>query len=364
MFSHIEDYDSLFSLESLNAKISGDLQIKAMINEEQKVPKQRRKIKKQNETTYTNYANSPDVICSIQNYPKLLNFLIYIRRPSIPNVFMYFEGESNLVFVVSSITAYPIVIVKFPIVYPYIYVKTNEMCFDMPLKTLNQFIDRIDKITYQFELTLKYENDKKILEYKSSNLNKIQTTENLTCVNKSAMLNEIFFNKIQNNDLFESDIGLDINYEDELNSMPIYIIGESKMNANINKQLSESMVQKLIVTDDSVSLFQRINLNEQTQTIINRYSKTNYVYWDSSFEAKELNMIKYNSIFKSYDKLINNNDYVYFLICGWREYLQTKTYLFIKIITNADINKENIGSFGDLFMGVDKIMEIYLCHTM
>lgn len=364
MFSHIDDYETLFSLETLNSKISGDLQIKLSNIEEHKTVKQRKKIKKQNETTYTNYSNSPNVICSIQNYPKLLNFLIYIRRPSIPNVFMYIEGESNLVFVVSSITAYPIVIVKFPIIYPYIYVKPNEMCFDFPLKTLNQFIDRIDKITYQFELTLKYENDKKILEYKSFNLNKTQITENLTCVNKSVMLNEIFFNKIQNNDLFESDIGLDINYEDELNSMPIYIIGESKINGNINKQLSESVIQKLIINEDSVSMFQQINLNQYFQTLINRYSKTNYVYWDPNFEPKELNMIKYNSIFKSYDKLINNNDYVYFLICGWREYLQTKTYLFIKIITNADINKENIGSFGDLFIGVDKIMEIYLCHTI
>ena len=55
MFSHIEDYETLFSLESLNSKITGDLQIKTTNNEEHKIVKQRKKIKKQNETTYTNY---------------------------------------------------------------------------------------------------------------------------------------------------------------------------------------------------------------------------------------------------------------------------------------------------------------------
>ena len=290
MFSHIDDYETFFSLESLKDKIEGGNTIKT---DEKKVSifKQRNKIKKSSEVTFNNYSNMPNIICSIQNCPKLLNFLIYIRRPSVPNVYMYIESESNLVFVVSSISAYPIVIVKFPIIQPYIYARANEMCFDFPLKTLSSFIDRIDKTTYQFELILKYEDNKKILEYKSTNLNKVQSTENLTTVNKSVMLNEIFFGKIQNNDLFEADIGLTIDYEEELNSMPIYILGESKASANINKQLTESMLQKLIITETDVSIYQRINLNESVQKILDRYSRNNYVYWDPNFEPKELGMI-------------------------------------------------------------------------
>ena len=363
MFSHIEEFDTFFSLEALKNKIEGTNTIK---QEEKKVSvfKQRNKIKKSSELSFNNYADKPNIICSIQNYPKLLNFLIYIRRPCVPNVYMYIESESNLVFVVSSISAYPIVIVKFPIIRPYIYAKPNEMCFDFPLKTLSSFIDRIDKTTYQFELILKYEDNKKILEYRSSNLNKVQSTENLTTVNKSVMLNEIFFGKIENNDLFESDIGLTIDYEEELNSMPIYILGESKASINMNKQLTESMSQKLIITENDVSIYQRINLNESTQKILDRYSRNNYVYWDSNFEPKELGMIRYNSIFKSYDKLVNNNDYVYFAITGWREYLQTKTYLLLKIITHADVNREHIGTFGNLFVGAEKIVVIYLCYTL
>ena len=163
------------------------------------------------------------MICAIQNYPKFLNFLVYIRRPCSPNVYMYIESESNIVFVVGSISSYPILMVKFPINQPYIYAKANEMCFDFPLKTISSFIDKIDKTTFQFEMILKHEGDKKILEYKSTNLNKVQITENLTSVNKPVMLNEMFFNKIQNNSLFESDIGLNIDYEQELNSMPVSI---------------------------------------------------------------------------------------------------------------------------------------------
>jgi hypothetical protein len=360
MFSHINDFDTLNSIEALNSKITGDIVIKNGEANTKRMTKQ----KKQTNMTFSNYNNQANIICAIQNYPKFLNFLIYIRRPCSPNVYMYVESESNVVFIVGSISGYPILVVKFPINQPYIYAKANEMCFDFPLKTISSFIDKIDKSTYQFELILKHDNDKKVLEYKSTNLNKTQITENLTSVNKSVMLNEIFFNKIQNNALFESDIGLNIDYEQELNSMPIYILAESRSYININKRMMETVQQKLIITDDSVGIFQKINVDQSYQKLIDRYSKTSYVYWNDNFESKELNMIKYNSIFKSYDKLINNNDYLYFLVCGWREYANTKTYLFVKVITNGTINKDNIMTFGDLFGDVDKIIEIYLCHTM
>lgn len=361
MFSHINDFDTFNSIESLNAKITGNLVIK---QEGESNVKRMVKQKKQTNLSFSDYNDQPNIICAIQNYPKFLNFLIYIRRPCSPNVYMYIESESNVVFVVGSINCYPLLIVKFPINQPYIYAKANEMCFDFPLKTIGSFIDKIDKSSFQFELVLKHDNDKKIIEYKSTNLNKVQVTENLTSVNKSVMLNEMFFNKIQNNALFESDIGLNIDYEQELNSMPVYILAESRSYININKRMLESIQQKLIVTDDSVSIYQKVNVDKSTQKLIDRYSKSSFVYWNDAFEPKELNMIKFNSIFKSYDKLINNNDYLYFVLCGWREYANTKTYLFIKVITNGILNKDNIMTFGDLFGDVDKIIEIYLCHTM
>lgn len=362
MFSHIDEFETFFSLESLDQAIKGDVKVKKTEDFYVNLTK-KNKEKKSKTSSFSNYNNSPNVICAIQNYAKFMNFIIYIRRPCIPNIFMYIESETSLVFVISSNNSYPIVMVKFPIIQPYIYAKANEMCFDFPLKTISQFIDRLDKTSFQYEMVLKYDDNKMVLEYKSNNTHKIQTTENLTTVNKSVMLNEIFFGKIQNNDLFESDIGLSIDYEDEINSMPVYIIGESRVGINMNKQLSESMIQKLIVTETDVSVYQKVNLNQSTQKLIDRNSKTSYVYWDDTFEPKELNIVKFNSIFKSYDKLINNNDYVYFLICGWREYLQTKTYLFLKVITNVNITNDNIGTFGDLFVGADKLIEFYLCHT-
>lgn len=361
MFSHINDFNSFLSIETLNAKITGGIEVK---HEKETNTKRMIKQKKQTNLTFSDYNDKPNVICAIQNYPKFLNFLVYIRRPCSPNVYMYIESESNIVFVVGSIGSYPILMVKFPINQPYIYAKANEMCFDFPLKTIASFIDKIDKTTFQFEMVLKHEGDKKILEYKSINLNKIQITENLTSVNKSVMLNEMFFNKIQNNSLFENDIGLNIDYEQELNSMPVYILGESRTYININKKMVESTQQKLIITDDTMSIYQKINVDQAYQTLIDRYSKTSFVYWNDTFEPKELNMIKFNSIFKSYDKLINNNDYLYFALCGWRDYPNTKTYLLLKIITSNAVNKDDIMAFGDLFGDVDKIMEIYLCHTM
>ena len=174
MFSHINDFNTFLSIEALNAKITGDIEIK---QEKETNTKRLTKQRKQTNLTFSDYNDKPNVICAIQNYPKFLNFLVYIRRPCSPNVYMYIESESNIVFVVGSISSYPILMVKFPINQPYIYAKANEMCFDFPLKTISSFIDKIDKTTFQFEIILKHEGDKKILEYKSTNLNKIQITE-------------------------------------------------------------------------------------------------------------------------------------------------------------------------------------------
>lgn len=372
MFANIRDYSTFNTPANLLDALAGKMTTDTVVIQQRK---SKSKAKKR-ENTYERYEDQSNVLIAIQNDPKLLNFLKYIRKPTEPSVFMYIEGEQNLVFVVNSAMAFPVVIMKFPIEYPCIYAKSNDLCFNFPLKTINEFMTKKDKSTYQYSLILKSEDAKLMFEYRSINDNEVHTTENFTQIDKQIMLDTVFFGKIQNNPLFESDIGDKIHYVDMFDSMAVLMVAESKDFSQTDKfKYLDRAQQQLIIEENDISIDIRINKISNVIKLVDRNNiSNNLLYWDSKLLPMTMNMIKYDSMFKSGEKLVDKTDFVYNVICEWKQYPGCMTYMFIKIITNirvkdilSGILNNTMGSlptFNEIFNSGPRLIEMYLAHSV
>lgn len=367
MLSHINEFSALKNLETLNFLITGEkLELKEKKSQNTIISKKNKKNKK-NQYTFETYSKNPEVICAIQNYNKFLNFLTFMRKQD-QNVFMYIEGEENVVFVTST-SVFPIIIVKFPINLPYVYAKQTEMCFDIPLQIIYSPIKESDKkYQNQYQFLIKQIDDQLILSCISSSTKKEHGIKRMLTAEKKKMYSSFFYEtkKIKQETIFSEDIGREIDYELELNSAQIYILWEATNCLNVNKEDKKYPIQKLIFKNGYINLYQsdNENISYDDQCILN-CETNNCIYWDyNNFNEEELILAEFSSIFKNYKKITSETDFVYFCICDWREYTSTKAYLFIKIITPNDLSKEKIKNFGDLIKNNDRIFEIYLCYTI
>jgi hypothetical protein len=146
------------------------------------------------------------------------------------------------------------------------------------------------------------------------------------------------------------------------------------------KRVIDNSNQKLIITNNTITLTQHNSIDCNEQIIA---EKDKSLIWNlqqessdsddyeqevSTTTTKTLNMIKYASLFKNYEKIINSNDNVYYALCDWKHYETTNSYMFVKIISSESIKHQTTKltdiSFGDLFSNVEIIFELYLCHEM
>ena len=369
MFSKINQFATFNSLKNLDSYLTD-----AKLSEEVKViVKPKKTVVKQQEQLQQFYKQT-NVLIAIQNNPKILKFLTLVRKPAQPTIFMYVEDETNLVFVINSSISFPIVIAKFQIDEQYIYAKNTELCFVVPIQIINKFINRKDKATNQYYMIIKNEDSKLVLEYKSINCDEVKKTYGLTNVDKNNMLNTIFFNKIQTIDLFKEDIGVNVDYTELINSMNILLLYETKESSQINKlaiNTNLNIEQRLEITSDEVRVSVKSNSINQISCLINKFSKSKIgnelIYWDDKLTKMSLRFIPFGNIFRSSEKLINQNDYIYYALCEWKYYKESKcqSYVLVKIITDVNINaSNNLQStiYKEVFNNCQTMAELYLAY--
>ena len=367
-----------------------------------------------------------NTILVIQNSLRLINFLSYFKRPCEPTIYMFIESNNGLnsdtshnsdtsynsivgsvVFVASCASAYPIIFAKFPIIEPCVKAVYVDSCYYFPLRSVINFIQKTDRTHARYVLALK-QNSKNItnkqsviLEFKSIISNSTSTCQNVIPVQKEVALQEVFFNKINTNALFAEDTNANLNYLNMINNMEVLmLINNSDDLSTFAKSVIENSNQKLIISKKTITLTQQnsVDCNEQViaekdKSLIwklftddSENDSESYNDQEIGFSVKQstdesdnivvtnstvktLNMIKYASLFKNYEKIINNNDNVYYALCNWRKYEKCNSYMFVKIISSETLKSQvsssltNV-SFGDLFSNIEIIFELYLCHEM
>lgn len=372
----LSDYPTLFSISNLLKTITQkkDLIIEAPDNQPEiitpKLPKTQTYKKKQPTHAVVDFKMDDNIIFIIHNSAKLNNFLSYFKRPCDPSIYMFVEGTENVVFIASSASSYPIIIAKFPISPPNIIATQNENCYEFPLKTISSFIQKSDRANAHYSLILRQANDGVVLEYKSLSTNTTNKTNNIIPSNKLHTLQEIFFNKIRNNGVFEEDIGLEIDYNFQLKQMRLLMLTnvplkDQQLNT-INKRIIDNSKQSLKIVNNEVILTQETAKNITTANIC---KKNECLIWEGLENNTEYNMIKYTSLFRNYDKIIQSNDNIYYALCSWRELEKHVSLMFIKIITPIQITKEMLHKkknviFNDLFSNDEIIFECYLVHSI
>lgn len=350
-------------------------------------------------TDVVNYDFDGNTILVIQNSLRLINFLSYFKRPCEPTIYMFIETNNSLtqtsntvdrgsiVFVASCASAYPIIIAKFPITDPCIKAVYVDSCYYFPLRSVINFIQKADRTHARYVLALKQNTNNTtnkqsvVLEFKSIVSNSVSTCQNVIPVQKDVALKEVFFNKINTNALFAEDTNLNMNYMSMINNMEVLMLVNNSDDLTTNmKRVIDNSNQKLIITNDTITLTQHNSIDCNEQIIAEREKSLIWNLQQESSDSddydqevnttttKTLNMIKYASLFKNYEKIINSNDNVYYALCDWKHYETTNSYMFVKIISSESIKQQttkltNI-SFGDLFSNVEIIFELYLCHEL
>lgn len=368
MFSHIQDFATFNTLNSLEQGIRGQ----KMAEFTKVVPQNKKKTeRKRKNDVFIEFNRQSNILIAIQNSPKLLKFLNFIRKPSAPLVFMYIEEESYLTFIVNSSMTYPIVIAKFPIADPYIYARNTEKCFNFPIETIKKYINKKDIITNQYYLIIKNEDSKVLLEYKSINCDEIRKTSSITQVDKDTMLQNVFFGKIMKYNEFEEDIGKQEKYLDLIDSMNIKVLSECTECTQIDKvsKLTDRSLQELIIDQENINLHVSVNDLDSTICLISKTAHNlanQLIFWSDGIKPMKLTLIKSSSLFRSPNRLLLPNDFIYYALCEWKYYEEKhlQTYMLVKIITNQQIQKKKIISqvFREVFNDGQTIYEFYLMY--
>jgi hypothetical protein len=177
---------------------------------------------------------------------------------------------------------------------------------------------------------------------------------------------------------------LELNYN-RIHNMKILFLTEYSSKINFTKHLKNEIAQYVLnVTNNEINI--EITANKETSIMkianlsdspkhnesLSRIREVSHVvYWNKKFIDKRIKFINYINIFKSADKLPNNNDMIYYAICKYD--LLENTYAFIKIIVNKNIqNNDNIFNneyleapiFSNIFNKINYIYEFTVCVDM
>ena len=384
--THINEFDTFLNIVNLDEKIKNPNNTSFKFNsittntitekrvEISTMSKVRiNKNKKNLNTENINYSEQNNVLLVFQNNEKFVKLIKLIAKPIKPSIYIYTEND-DIIVIISSANYYPIIISRFTIQEPMIYVKPGiKLCFKFPYIPFLNFISQQDRTNLNFTILLTHENNQIEIEFHNSNHTMIKKIPNFEVKNKEIMINEVFMNKIVNPNYtqFDNLRMEDIDYINKLRTMKILFLKEVKENANFTKHLKDKTSHIIDIREDKIIM--EITVNKTVTKLIlydeakykkddadmvedkenenikgPKYDKIknknlNVLYWNDEFKNKKLQLIKYINIFKHIDKLPNMNDMIYYGICKWD--ILPSTYIFIKISTNKNVkdyfNKTN-----------------------
>lgn len=382
MNTHINDFDSFISLSALNDKIINPNNIAFQTSQPIATPITEKgsdistrsktrvgRTRKNQIVNYIDYTKDSNVLVAIQNNEKFLKMIKLISKPIEPSMYLYTEDDS-IVCIISSNAFYPIIISRFMIQEPHIYLKNGiSLCIQFPYRTILSFINKNEKYLNYTMLIVQDQNQLKI-EYHNSDHSQKDLTQNFKLINnKSEIYEEIFTNKMveTQNPLFNPLIESNIDYHDKLQCMKLLFITEiDKKNGMSNSKTTKSEISQYLITIDENSIIMKIRSNKKTSILRLADKKpivsnsidlikendireiTPILYWNDEFINKKIRLISYVHIFKSANKLANDTiDMAYYAICKYDVIPDKDIYVLIKIITNKnikDIINQNINS--------------------
>jgi len=327
MNSHIGDFDTFLNYINLDEKIKNPNIINFKFNSIPNVLQEKgsnistksktraNKLKKTVSETI-NYSEQNNVLMAFQNNEKFIKLIKLIGRPVKPSIYIYTE-DSYVVVLINSAEYYPIVIAKFPIQEPSIYVKPGfHSCFQFPYQPLLNFISQQDRTNLNFTILL-VNNDNRIeIELHNYNHTNISKIPNYETENKERILHNVFTYKITGPKYSEFDKTVieDIDYMNKFSTMKIMFLKEMKTNGNFTKHLKDKTSHTIYISDNKIIM--EIITNKIVSKLIlanrktskSKIKETNLDNEHSSDEENETQSFKQNIEFSDDDNF--NSDLI------------------------------------------------------
>ena len=387
MNSHINDFDTFMSLASLNAKIinpnntlfqAAQMPATSITEKGSEISTRSKtrvgRARKNQIVNYVNYTEQNHVLIAIQNNEKFLKMMKLISKPIEPSMYLYTEDDS-IICIISSNAFYPIIISRFIVQEPHIYVKNGiSLCIQFPYKTILSFISKNEKQGSCYSMLIVQDNNQLKIEYHNADHSQKDMTENFKLLtNKDEIYDVIFKNKMIDtlNPIFNPLIEAQIDYHDKLQSMKLLFITEiDKKNGLTNSKTTKSEIAQYLITVSENNIIMEVISNKKSSTIRLADKKpisdnssdfseikeiTPVLYWNTEFVNKKIRLISYMNIFKRADKLPNDTiDMVYYAICKYDVLSDNDVYVLVKIITNKNIKEMiNINSINGKYDQMD-----------
>jgi len=399
---YINEYDAFMSLNNLSNKIINPTNINFNIEiiENNGIIEKGRKLstrskirvrqnKKNLNNNYVDYSQNYNVLFAIQNNEKFLNLIKLISKPIHPNMYLYTEDDS-IVCVIASSSYYPIIIARFMVQEPHIYLQNStKLCIKFPYSDILTYIHSTEKINYNYSILFIREDNNFKIEYHNSNNTIINSTKYITLIDsRDKIYDEIFENKLIDTCMPVFDSLIDQNEQkiksiyNNIQTMKVLFLTEYSPKINFTKHLKNDLAQYILnISDNEVTM--EINVNKeksiikiasmntsQNDSLLHIQEASHVIYWNKKFNNTKIKFINYINIFKSPDKLPSSNDMIYYAICKYDLVENLNTYAFIKIIINKNIsgtdtifNNEYLEApiFNNIFNKIDYIYEFTMC---
>lgn len=359
-YGYTKNIQSIYQLVT-NTKIDVNDEEKEVIGDEIKQVSHVKRIKKEIQNIDEN------VLIRIHNEPKFIQLIKSLSQPKQPSIYIYIQQDCIVVMITSSMY-YPLVIAKFPVSPPFIYIKPNlNICFLFQRNSLIQGISNNDKCNSNYTLTVKL-TDIIEIEYISNN-SKVKSS-NIILVDKNELFNNQLINKlsimdIQEKEMFKSILESQIDYYSKIQTLDTLLLFKSNIFSAHN--ISPKKIcygHYLCIKPNNIKvIINNSQINNKMYIWRNNGNNENIIYWNKQIiENIKFKFIKYISLFKNSDKLLGVGDNVYYCLKLFENYNDKLICLFLKIITKDDINLHNINL--DYIIDNYIIVEYVMCYQI
>lgn len=313
----------------------------------------------------------------IQHEPLFMNVISAVKKIK-PYMTMHVDNRSHLIFTLSSERHFPIVFIKFEIIYPMIQTSDiNDIWFEFPILALTNVLNKEDKSKNQYILLIEENKADLNLKYISPLTKRETNLGKIVKIDKEPTLNEIFFGyKVHVKDEFKEDLGKSIDYEEMVNNMKVLSIIETPNFKNIEETKNVSQDVETIkrisrvlkINQKKIIMESMINENPDIITLCEGENDSNCIYWDESFNINaNLKVFSFVPLFRGLDKLKGKSDFSYYVFCEWKTFEQseTTTFMLVKLLTNKRLEiDEQLKSltFSSLISTGNIIFELFECY--
>lgn len=359
-YGYTKNIKSIYQLIT-NVQLDVNQEETRTINDKTKQVYHEKRIKRETEDI------DESILIKIHNEPKFIQLIKSLSQPKQPSIYIYTQQDCVVLMITSSMY-YPLVIVKFPVSPPYVYVKPNlNMCFLFQRNSLIQGISSNDKCNSNYTLIVKL-TDIIEIEY-SSNNSKVKSS-NIILVDKNELFNNQLVNKlsildIQEKEMFRNMLESHIDYYYKIQTLDILLLFKSNLFSAHNispKKICSEHCLKIKPNNIKVTI-NNSQINNKLYIWRNNGNNENIIYWNKEIINNiRFKFIKYISLFKNSDKLLGVGDNVYYCLKSFGYYNNKLVVLFMKIITKDDINLTNINL--DYIIDNYVISEYVMCYQI